>query len=84
LPNLLRAALVYALNFSLCIEVEDLETAIAHFQQVNLGMNLNKIQTASHEWEIYVYDPAGNRLILILILILILVLGRVLNLWKRV
>ncbi len=51
-------------GFSLCLEVEDLETAIAHFQQVNPGINLSQIQTASHGREIYVYDPAGNRLIL--------------------
>ena len=51
-------------GFSLCLEVENLETAIARFQRGNLGLNRSQIQTASHGREIYVYDPVGNRLIL--------------------
>lgn len=51
-------------GFSLCLEVEDLEMAIAKFQQGNLYVNVSQIRTASHGREIYVYDPAGNRIIL--------------------
>lgn len=51
-------------GFSLCLEVEELETAIAHFQTLDPTINASQIQTASHGREIYVYDPAGNRLIL--------------------
>jgi predicted enzyme related to lactoylglutathione lyase len=49
--------------FSLCLAVKDLDSAIAHLQ--NLGYSpTTEIQTASHGREIYVYDPAHNRLIL--------------------
>jgi predicted enzyme related to lactoylglutathione lyase len=51
-------------GFSLCLEVENLEMAIAQFQRGNLKLHSCEIQTASHGREIYVYDPAGNRLIL--------------------
>ncbi|TAE59722.1 MAG: VOC family protein [Nostocales cyanobacterium] len=48
---------------SLCIEVKDLEKAIA--QITNLGYPPpGEIKTASHGQEIYAYDPDGNRLIL--------------------
>ncbi|WP_353929337.1 VOC family protein [Okeanomitos corallinicola TIOX110] len=48
---------------SLCLEVNDLEDAIAHLQ--NLGYPPpGEISTASHGREIYAYDPDGNRLIL--------------------
>ena len=50
-------------GMSLCLEVEDLETAIAHITQIGHPPP-GKIITASHGREIYAYDPAGNRLIL--------------------
>ncbi len=49
-------------GMSLCLEVRDLEGAIAHL--TNLGYPPSGILTASHGREIYAYDPAGNRLIL--------------------
>jgi len=50
-------------GMSLCLEVSDLEAAIAHL--TNLGYPPPKeILIASHGKEIYAYDPAGNRLIL--------------------
>ncbi|MBE9078454.1 VOC family protein [Romeria aff. gracilis LEGE 07310] len=49
-------------GLSLCIEVADLERAIAHLTQ--LGQPPGPIISASHGQEIYAYDPAGNRLIL--------------------
>ncbi|MBE9111554.1 glyoxalase [Nodosilinea sp. LEGE 07298] len=48
---------------SLCLEVVDLEAAIAHFTDLGYpppGPVLN----ASHGREVYAYDPDGNRLIL--------------------
>jgi len=51
-------------GFSLCLEVDNLATAIAHFQTLDPAIKISQIQTASHGREIYVYDPAGNRLIL--------------------
>ena len=48
---------------SLCLEVNNLETAISHL--TSLGCTLpGEISTASHGQEIYAYDPDGNRLIL--------------------
>jgi catechol 2,3-dioxygenase-like lactoylglutathione lyase family enzyme len=48
---------------SLCLEVSNLESAIAHI--TNLGYPPpGKIAIASHGREIYAYDPDGNRLIL--------------------
>ncbi|MDJ0798929.1 MAG: VOC family protein [Calothrix sp. MO_167.B12] len=50
-------------TISLCLEVKDLEVAIAHL--TNLGYTPpGKIITANHGREIYAYDPDGNRLIL--------------------
>lgn len=50
-------------SMSLCVEVEQLEAAIA--QATALGCPpASEITTASHGREVYVYDPAGNRLIL--------------------
>ncbi|WP_448285736.1 VOC family protein [Phormidesmis priestleyi] len=46
---------------SLCLEVEDLELAIAHLSQ--LDCPLGDVITAAHGQEIYAYDPDGNRLI---------------------
>ncbi len=50
-------------GMSLCLEVEDLDAAIADLQQLGYPPP-GKIMTASHGREIYAYDPAGNRLIL--------------------
>jgi predicted enzyme related to lactoylglutathione lyase len=50
-------------KISLCIEVSNLEAAIAHL--TNLGYPPpGEISVASHGREIYAYDPDGNRLIL--------------------
>ncbi|MGL5135481.1 MAG: VOC family protein [Planktothrix sp.] len=50
-------------GMSLCLEVRDLEQAIAHLK--NLGYPPpGEIITAAHGREIYAYDPMGNRLIL--------------------
>jgi predicted enzyme related to lactoylglutathione lyase len=50
-------------GMSICIEVEDLEAAIAHLTGIGVLIP-DEIITASHGREIYIYDPAGNRLIL--------------------
>ncbi|MEO0533549.1 MAG: VOC family protein [Cyanobacteria bacterium P01_A01_bin.123] len=50
-------------GMSLCLEVADLEAAIAHASQVS-GAVLSKMTSASHGRELYLYDPVGNRLIL--------------------
>lgn len=50
-------------SMSLCIEVENLEIAIAHLTTLGYPPP-GKIQQASHGREIYAYDPQGNRLIL--------------------
>lgn len=50
-------------KISLCLEVSNLEDAIAHL--TNLGYPPpGQISIASHGREIYAYDPDGNRLIL--------------------
>ncbi|MBD2593483.1 VOC family protein [Nostoc spongiaeforme FACHB-130] len=50
-------------KISLCFEVSNLESAIAHL--TNLGYPPpGEISIASHGREIYAYDPEGNRLIL--------------------
>ncbi len=50
-------------RMSVCVEVDDLEVAIATL--ANLGYPPpGNIIYASHGKEIYAYDPAGNRLIL--------------------
>ncbi|MDZ7956543.1 MAG: VOC family protein [Aulosira sp. DedQUE10] len=50
-------------KISLCLEVSNLEAAIAHL--TNLGYPPpREISIASHGREIYAYDPDGNRLIL--------------------
>lgn len=48
---------------SLCLQVEDLESAIAHLQICGYNHKLDII-TASHGQETYIYDPDGNRIIL--------------------
>lgn len=50
-------------GMSLCLEVENLETAIAHLTEMGYPPP-GEIAIASHGREIYVYDPAGNRIIL--------------------
>ncbi|MBD3884152.1 hypothetical protein IFO70_20605 [Phormidium tenue FACHB-886] len=59
-------------SMSLCLEVEQLEAAIAAIEQAYLDTPLTafnyllpeEITTTSHGREVYAYDPAGNRLIL--------------------
>lgn len=48
---------------SLCLEVGDLEQAIAH-TFASGGTCADYITSASHGREVYAYDPAGNRIIL--------------------
>ncbi|UIE36990.1 VOC family protein [Leptodesmis sichuanensis] len=50
-------------GMALCLEVEDLEAAIAHLTDLGYPPP-GKILTASHGREIYAYDPEGNWLIL--------------------
>jgi catechol 2,3-dioxygenase-like lactoylglutathione lyase family enzyme len=50
-------------GMSLCLEVSDLEDAIAHLAFLGYPPS-GEIIAASHGREIYAYDPAGNRLIL--------------------
>lgn len=50
-------------GMSLCLEVENLEAAIAHLTQLGYPPP-GEIMTASHGREIYAYDPDGNWLIL--------------------
>ncbi|WP_460202274.1 VOC family protein [Scytonema sp. NUACC21] len=50
-------------KMSLCLEVRDLESAIAHLTALGYPPPGN-ITTASHGREIYAYDPDNNRLIL--------------------
>jgi predicted enzyme related to lactoylglutathione lyase len=49
-------------GMSLCLEVEDLESAIAHLTEIGYPPP-GEITIASHGREIYAYDPSGNRLI---------------------
>ncbi len=48
---------------SLCLDVENLEVAIAHLTQLGYPPS-GDIITASHGREMYAYDPDGNWLIL--------------------
>ncbi len=50
-------------TMSICLEVLDLEMAIAHLHNIGYPPP-GEIMTASHGREIYAYDPIGNRLIL--------------------
>jgi predicted enzyme related to lactoylglutathione lyase len=50
-------------GLSLCLEVVNLEVAIAYVQALGYPVS-GEITVASHGREIYIYDPAGNRLIL--------------------
>lgn len=55
-------ALTNAGPLSLCLEVTDLEGAIAHLDAQ--ACPHGKILKASHGQEVYAYDPQGNRLII--------------------
>ena len=50
-------------GMSLCLEVADLEGAIAHLRSLGYPPPAPML-TASHGREVYAYDPDGNRLIL--------------------
>ena len=50
-------------RMSLCLEVKDLEIAIAHLTNIGYPPP-GEIITASHGREVYACDPDGNRLIL--------------------
>jgi len=50
-------------SMSFCLEVKDLEQAIAHISDLGYPPP-GEIIEASHGNEIYAYDPDGNRLIL--------------------
>jgi predicted enzyme related to lactoylglutathione lyase len=50
-------------TMSLCLEVSDLENAVAHLTHLGYPPP-GEILTAAHGKEIYAYDPQGNRLIL--------------------
>lgn len=50
-------------TMSLCLEVNNLEVAIAHMKTLGYPPP-GEIAIASHGREIYAYDPDGNRLIL--------------------
>lgn len=50
-------------SMSLCLEVENLESAIAHLTAIGHPPS-GAIATTSHGREIYAYDPIGNRIIL--------------------
>lgn len=50
-------------KMSLCLEVSDLESVIAHLTMLGHSPP-GEIITASHGREIYAYDPDGNRIII--------------------
>lgn len=58
-----HSLLLSTTGMSLCLEVEDLEVAIAHLTQLGYPPP-GAIISASHGREIYAYDPDGNWLIL--------------------
>ncbi len=51
-------------SISLCLEVDNLKAAIAHLQGLGYAPP-GKIIDREHGQEVYAYDPAGNRLILL-------------------
>jgi hypothetical protein len=59
----IRASTEQAGSMSLCVEVSSLEAAIRHLQTMD-HPPASPVMTASHGREVYLYDPAGNRLIL--------------------
>ncbi|MGD1871535.1 MAG: VOC family protein [Mastigocoleus sp.] len=50
-------------KMSLCLEVDNLENAIAHVMDLGYPPS-GEIITASHGREVYAFDPEGNRIIL--------------------
>ncbi|MBO3458789.1 hypothetical protein G7B40_016555 [Aetokthonos hydrillicola Thurmond2011] len=50
-------------KISLCLEINDLESAIAHLTTLG-NPPVGEIIVASHGREIYAYDPDNNRIIL--------------------
>jgi hypothetical protein len=50
-------------GLSLCLQVVDLEQAIAHLRAIGHPAQ-QPIITASHGREVYLYDPGNNRIIL--------------------
>lgn len=50
-------------SISICLEVPNLELAIAHLQTIGYPPP-GEIISASHGRELYAYDPDGNRLII--------------------
>ncbi|BAU13637.1 hypothetical protein LEP3755_41770 [Leptolyngbya sp. NIES-3755] len=46
---------------SLCVQVEDLDKAIAHLEP---EAHVGEVRSVSHGREAYAYDPDGNRIIL--------------------
>ena len=50
-------------GLSICLEVVDLDKAIAHLTAMGYPPS-GKVQLASHGKEIYAFDPMNNRLIL--------------------
>lgn len=61
--NAAEFAAVRSGAMSLCLEVSDLDGAIAHLKAIGYPP-LGSILYSSHGQEIYAYDPDGNRLIL--------------------
>ncbi|MBD2080309.1 VOC family protein [Leptolyngbya sp. FACHB-17] len=47
---------------SLCVQIENLESTIAHLDQVDAFVG--EVRSVSHGREAYAYDPDGNRIIL--------------------
>ena len=62
-PNLQAEFANLSSSMSICLEVENLEQAIATFAEMGYAPP-GSIMEASHGKEIYAYDPDGNRLIL--------------------
>jgi len=50
-------------GLSICLEVENLELAIIHLTELGYPPN-SPIKSGSTLRELYIYDPAGNRIIL--------------------
>lgn len=57
-----RAPITLFPAVSLCLQVEELESAIAHLHQAE--SHVGEIRSVSHGREAYAYDPDGNRIIL--------------------
>ncbi len=50
-------------GLSICLEVEDLETAVIHLTELGCSIE-TEFTSGSTLKELYIYDPAGNRIIL--------------------